>query len=687
MPLPRGSSLACWPYGQRLPPAVLAVSSTLHTRSELQATCVAAASAFSSVTQVAHGRLAARAARHLLLSPLQQAPGTPLSPPPSPSLFLAHSARGCASRLDRLRMPASHVQWHHPLSASSPAEPMTHSPAASSTPQGSSFQGAAALHMWQQASTSRSGSGRMAGVAKRGPSVLPPAVSRALGRGVPALSMYGTRRDMTPTASAAAGLPFEIEGVFCYSGHPPPSLLRSVHASSQLTLSEGFPDCMGSTQLPSTPPVTVYSFEGTGARCVAGLMQAPVPALRSAAAPPPAWVAAACATESAAAAAAATGSLQSTTSVSNAPLASLRASQLAPPTGAGEGCRPVGGLCETQPLFRHIMNSVLSALSDIQRMCSYTLTRPLDCSNVFLGDGGTRVLLGGVPWGDSVPEDATCLRRRADCLLASLGRIARGLLQLPVVQGAGSSSSRAYTVSGAERGISLRAGESALITLPWGAGRAWSSSALHSRCVQPPVSIVGWRLFDEGGAEMPVPWEGGGEQGGDTWDVVSAAVVEMHPAPALGVLQLQAHSDMCGSSTLVLYEHAVGAGLPAAPALTCHISTHAVTPSPVLAALLQTCDAAEAQCSFKGGIPSLGTAKPKGDGSYTERLLGLPPRARGPPSFAPQMGASELSVLHVGALAAHPYFSAASVEIDDVTDDFLRHFHSSPQEAASASSL
>ncbi len=696
-PAPAATVFSAWAPCLSPQPALHALTKSNSTTLAVQAAHASAAASFRAVASTAVSRLAARASRHLLLGPVLQGAPDRLRPPSSPSAFIAKNARAIAMRMERLHLRAMRVQWHHILSSpastphhcgtGTPLYPLTHTPLHTTGESTAAASGAHAIHHWQQAhsggvpshtpSTSAPG---------QGATVVPGAVRRAMRAGHHSTSMYGTRRDMNPASAAAAGLPFEVEGVFVPSAHPSPVLLRTVHAAHQLCLSEGVADYMGSTQLPSSPPLTVYCFEATGGYSLASCMHTLVPAVCDAPSPSREWVSAVMAMQDHKAAAAASMD-QSQLPVSNAPLAALRVSSLGLSRGEdgasaqrGGAMLPVGGLCETQPLFRHIMNCVVRTLRDVQTMCSYSITRPLTSENVFLADGGSRVLLGHIPWGPAVSDDVSQLKRRADMLLASVGAIAREILCLDAL--APPPASRVYTAAGAERGVALRCGESAVISLPWGPGRVWSTASVHSRIAPAPVSLGEWRLFDEAGDELPVPWKAGE----DTWDVVSAAVASMETPPALGLLSLAAHERSSGSSTLVLYEHACGEGLPAAPAMSCHITTHSAKPSAVLTALLQACDAATRRC---GVSPQGGRAGGIGSRDNAEQLLGVRRHSDwgGLQDSKAEQASPDVAVLHVGSLAAHPYFAADAVQLEDACDDYMRHFHVPSQVAAASTAM
>jgi len=59
-----------------------------------------------------------------------------------------------------------------------------------------------------------------------------------------------------------------------------------------------------------------------------------------------------------------------------------------------------GVLIEPQPLLYSIISQVLVALRDILEQCTFEILSPLSLNNVFLVNNGTKVILGGIHWGE-----------------------------------------------------------------------------------------------------------------------------------------------------------------------------------------------------------------------------------------------------------------------------------------------
>ncbi len=146
-----------------------------------------------------------------------------------------------------------------------------------------------------------------------------------------------------------------------------------------------------------------------------------------------------------------------------------------------------GPLAEVRPLFRHIVSELARALADVEAQCTFAVCEGgISAESVYLAEGGTRLTLRGVAWGQAIqgaaPSAAAALAGRSAELLRAFGRIVRALLPPPRAGGAAPPPPREIALADAEFGVTLYSGEAIIISAAAaGAGAAAGGGATARR--------------------------------------------------------------------------------------------------------------------------------------------------------------------------------------------------------------
>lgn len=101
----------------------------------------------------------------------------------------------------------------------------------------------------------------------------------------------------------------------------------------------------------------------------------------------------------------------------------------------GKMVKRCGPLSHPQPLLAAVLSQTLAALVDLHEQCTVNVEAPLTADNVFLVDGGARVVLGRIAWGakrarGDRDKDALWQAERECLLVASFGTIVATTLGL-----------------------------------------------------------------------------------------------------------------------------------------------------------------------------------------------------------------------------------------------------------------
>lgn len=349
-----------------------------------------------------------------------------------------------------------------------------------------------------------------------------------------------------------------------------------------------------------------------------------------------------------------------------------------------------GGLCETQPLFRHWARQILAALKDLDEQCTVLLSRPLTLANMFAADRGSRIIVGRVPWsGQVLPGqiDATrLLAARSRLLVGSYGTILASLLASEMdddLRPRGSSSARGvpsamsarvFLHEAAARGVNVLDGRPFELRLRTDAARGYvwdpptviEDDAADLGAADDVVDREGLDAggapetraapasSDEGGERAPksllrpvvrvlgVNWEDSGA-GGATSGAVSrhgGADSDRHGSGAppgatdadAVFARVKLVASRVGTCHLLLYHRLPWEALPARPTLVVQVSVHSAHASPVVCAIVRACG--------------------------HEQLRALSPAL-----------AKQLPPLSATALSRHPYYEA-DVDATSVCEDY-----------------
>ena len=678
--------------GTPLPWQLEAVLPTPEKLQMLHQTEAATRTALAAVADACEKRVQQRSAEHLLLGPLAAVGGGALQPIPTPLQFMVGNARAIHARLQRLRVSPRVVEWAHLLwpRDEGALAPLNHAaPVARTALAPPRMGGAAFIQEWVAFHSAERPVAQGGSLSRRPP---PHPLGRAVHAALQshgAVAQYGTRKDMTATAAAEAALPFELECVTLPGTAVTPAaaaLSRNMHALQQLTLSEYFPDYCGHSRRHGH---TCHLVEYTGGLSLAQHLSTPLPSIRAASAPTPQWVAAITSLErSSDTSRTALAQLQDSTLQALGSTAALgRTGRLAAGVVGGQSCSIAGSLCESQALFRWVAGHVCRALADVLTHTCYTLRQPLTVDNVFLSEGGTRVTLGGIPWGDPLPAHASPaqLRQRGDVLLASLGNILAGMLGGDEVQHeAGAvedAPTRVVTRSGAAEGLVMRCKERVLLALPWDAAGVfvWSTPTVaggHDGDKAPPLTPSPLQLYDAHGQLVHCAESGAAPRTWADWRADTGVSAD------LALMPLTA-AQTPGTGTLLLFHHAAGDTLPDTPALVVPVTVHSPARSAALQAILQLAQSAERRLrgtTYAAKGPSHTPATSPYAQAAAALGLSLPGETGGHGAAA--AGGAATDAVHVGSLVHHPYFDTSALQHAAVVDDYARHFHMARQVAS-----
>ena len=280
---------------------------------------------------------------------------------------------------------------------------------------------------------------------------------------------------------------------------------------------------------------------------------------------------------------------------------------------------------EQHVLFQHWVRESIRALLDLQRMSAYELRSPLTWHNLLVGNQGTSLRLGALPWGDRIDGSsgrpiAAAVTERNDLLLASFADIVEELLLRTTPSGrdppplalaggngrggeevaGGGGNNKCYRESDAAGGIFVRPGErfSVVLAKPAGgsasawrfpeivAGAGAGAERAHARA-SPPVEIDVAAL---------------GSNGAAAYDSGNASAAVVPEDAAGGTFTVALSASKLGRAELRFYCYAPssvpGDERPsgATPALVVPVLVGVAPPSPPLAAMIRCCRGA-------GGLP------------------------------------------------------------------------------------
>jgi len=160
--------------------------------------------------------------------------------------------------------------------------------------------------------------------------------------------------------------------------------------------------------------------------------------------------------------------------------------------GNNIGNRKHGIFNESQPLFQSIVRQTLSGFSDIVCQSTFSITRSVDIKQLFLTEGGSRLLFGKIAWGSKciASEIQKWSRTREQQLMHDFGTIIRELLGVYSNSASSIASDGVVTYSGAdaEAGLTVVEGTRFKLLLPTATfGKLWrchiaESSILSLQC-------------------------------------------------------------------------------------------------------------------------------------------------------------------------------------------------------------
>jgi hypothetical protein len=124
--------------------------------------------------------------------------------------------------------------------------------------------------------------------------------------------------------------------------------------------------------------------------------------------------------------------------------------------------RNCGRLPEGRLLFRHLATELIHALADVEAQCTFSIAPgSITSENIYLSEGGTRLTVRGVAWGDPIAaeQDSTPsqLANRSRTLLRTLGEVLRDMLVESAVTRNMEAEIALTTESDAEAGIAAAA--------------------------------------------------------------------------------------------------------------------------------------------------------------------------------------------------------------------------------------
>jgi hypothetical protein len=212
----------------------------------------------------------------------------------------------------------------------------------------------------------------------------------------------------------------------------------------------------------------------------------------------------------------------------------------------GHLVRAHGSVAETQPLFRRVACDLLVALCGIEEQCTFALEARLCLDNVFLADGGVRLVLGRLPWGaeirEAAPDAPLRLRERAHVLAESFAHIMAALNGDGGAGRGGDDGGAPRAVSGVVDCVNARAGEEVRIALEAPPGRSWSAVL-----ATPPVDAFGRPVL----ARVEVTsGAGDGSQGGGAGATAAAATATAIATASAAVAAAAAATAPAAARTL-----------------------------------------------------------------------------------------------------------------------------------------